>query len=66
MQPGLSPGQITINGTYTQTSSGALNIELGGTTPATQYDVLTVNGSVTLDGPATIEAGAVLGDPAPA
>ena len=48
--PGNSPGIITINGNYSQTTDGDLNIEIGGTTVGTQYDQLDVNGTVTLDG----------------
>ncbi len=49
INPGLSPGIITINGNYTQ-GDGALNIEIGGTTVGTQYDQLNVMGTVTLAG----------------
>lgn len=48
--PGNSPGTIAVNGNYSQTSTGDLNIEIGGTTAGTQYDQLVVNGTVTLDG----------------
>jgi uncharacterized repeat protein (TIGR01451 family) len=48
--PGLSAGGITINGNYTQSPAAALNIELAGTAPVSQYDKLTVTGSVTLAG----------------
>ena len=48
--PGNSPGIITVNGNYSQSSSGALSIEVGGTTVGTQYDQLAVNGTVTLGG----------------
>jgi uncharacterized repeat protein (TIGR01451 family) len=50
VNPGLSPGGLTINGLYSQAASGVLNIELQGTTPITQYDQLTVTGSATLGG----------------
>jgi uncharacterized repeat protein (TIGR01451 family) len=51
IQPGngLSTGLVQINGAYSQ-SAGNLNIRLGGTTPATQYDQLQVFGSSTLSG----------------
>jgi uncharacterized repeat protein (TIGR01451 family) len=53
LNPGTSPGAITIadatNG-YRQTSNGVFNVDLAGTTPATQYDVLTVNGPAALAG----------------
>jgi hypothetical protein len=48
--PGDSPGILTINGTYTQTSAGALNIEIGGTTAGTGFDQLAISGTATLDG----------------
>ena len=50
IQPGTSPGAITIAGDYTQLSAGTLDIELLGTTPATQYDQLNVTGTAALDG----------------
>ena len=50
VDPGTSPGLLTINGTYTQTSAGALNIEIGGPTPGTGYDRLAVSGAATLNG----------------
>jgi hypothetical protein len=46
-----SPGQLTINGNYTQGGSGTLDVQLGGTSPGSGgYDQLVVNGSVALDG----------------
>ena len=48
--PGASPGTLTINGDYVQASNGALNIQIGGTAPGTQYDQLLVSGNVTLGG----------------
>jgi hypothetical protein len=44
------PGVLTINGNYTQTAHGTLNIEISGTTTAgTDYDQLVVTGQATLD-----------------
>jgi hypothetical protein len=43
-------GVLTINGNYTQTDTGVLRIDLGGTTVGTQYDQLHVSGSATLRG----------------
>jgi hypothetical protein len=43
-------GTLTINGNYTQTATGSLKIEIGGTTPGTQYDQLNVNGPASLGG----------------
>ncbi len=54
--PGNSPGCITVNGNYDQSSAGNLNIEIAGTSPGTgcdsssQFDRLVVNGTVSLDG----------------
>jgi hypothetical protein len=50
INPGLSAGSISIIGNYTQLPSGTLNIEIGGTTPASGYDQLNISGSATLDG----------------
>jgi hypothetical protein len=48
--PGNSPGSIVINGSYIQAANGTLQAEIGGTTPGSGYDQLTVNGSATLGG----------------
>jgi hypothetical protein len=50
VDPGDSPGILTINGNYTQTAAGTLNIEIGGRTAGSQYDRLAVSGTATLDG----------------
>lgn len=50
LSPGTSPGTITVDGNYTQESTGTLAIELSGTTPSTQYDQLVVTGVAALDG----------------
>src|SRR5262249_42618417 len=39
----------TITGSYTQ-STGVLNIDIGGTTAATQFDQLTISGAASLNG----------------
>jgi uncharacterized repeat protein (TIGR01451 family) len=49
VSPGNSPGTIAITGNYTQGSAGSMLIELAGTS-AGQFDLLTVSGTVTLDG----------------
>jgi hypothetical protein len=43
-------GILTMNGNYTQTTTGALNIELGGTTAGSQFDQLAVSGTALLAG----------------
>lgn len=48
VQPGLSPGVLTINGNYDQ-SAGQLDMEIGGNNPG-EYDQLIVSGTATLDG----------------
>jgi hypothetical protein len=45
--PGNSPGVLTISGDYTQGIDGLLDIELAG---LTDYDVLDISGSASLDG----------------
>jgi len=50
LSPGLSPGKITLNGNYTQESTGVLNIEIGGYTAVTEYDQFAVSGSAALAG----------------
>jgi RHS repeat-associated protein len=47
VNPGDGTGTLTIDGSYTQTSDGALDVELGG---VSQYSLLAVTGSATLDG----------------
>ena len=41
---------LTINGSYTQTSGGSLDIAVGGTTAGSGYSQLAVNGSATING----------------
>jgi filamentous hemagglutinin family protein len=48
--PGASPGSINIVGNYTQSPTGTLQIELGGTTPGSSFDQLTVSGNAALNG----------------
>jgi hypothetical protein len=43
-------GVLAINGNYSQTSSGILNIDIGGLILGSQFDQLNVSGSVGLDG----------------
>ena len=51
LAPGDSPGILTITGTYTQTASGTLDLQLGGTDAATpEFDELHVSGTVSLAG----------------
>lgn len=48
LNPGNSPGQITVDGNYSQ--AGTLNIEVNGLTAGTQHDQVNVLGTVTLSG----------------
>ncbi len=48
--PAVPAGQLTIQGTYTQTSAGTLRIDVGGASPGTQHDVLAVTGVANLGG----------------
>ena len=48
MQPGTSPGTLTIDGSFTQTAAGTLAIEIGGPAAGTGHDVLAVSGAATL------------------
>lgn len=50
VSPGFSPGLLTISGNYTETPGAQLMIELGGTTPGTGYDQLSVGGTAALAG----------------
>ncbi|MGD0517878.1 MAG: PEP-CTERM sorting domain-containing protein [Thermoguttaceae bacterium] len=45
-----APGLLTVSGAFTQTSTGTLNIELGGTTAGSTYDKISVTGAATLAG----------------
>lgn len=49
VSPGASPGVLAINGNYTQ-NYGTLDIELAGYNQGTEYDLLTISGTATLDG----------------
>ncbi len=48
--PGNSPGTLTIQGTYTQQTGGAMTVEIGGTVAGTEHDQLAVTGAVSLAG----------------
>ncbi len=69
-RPGHPPqtrvaGLLSISGKYTQTATGSLNVELGGTTAGSQYDELVVSGTAMLGG--TVNVSLINGfQPAPA
>ncbi len=48
--PGAPVGLINITGNFTQTATGALNVDFGGLTFGSQYDRLAVSGTATLGG----------------
>ena len=50
LKPGSSPAAVTFGGNVNFTSTTALEMELGGTTPGSQYDTVTVASSFTIDG----------------
>ena len=54
--PGLSPGQLNVNGILQLGFPSKLSFEIGGTTAATQYDVLSKidGGTLTLNGKLTL------------
>ena len=49
LAPGASPGELTVNGNYTQNASGTLRIEVAGRSSG-QFDLLTVTGHASLAG----------------
>ncbi|HEV3279771.1 MAG TPA: PEP-CTERM sorting domain-containing protein [Terriglobia bacterium] len=46
----MTAGTESISGNYSQTSAGALAIDIGGTTEGTLFDQLTISGSASLNG----------------
>ncbi|MBK7030467.1 MAG: hypothetical protein IPH45_15250 [Bacteroidales bacterium] len=49
IEPGSSPGIFTVAGNYSQ-GDAALNIEIGGSNPGTEYDRLVITGTATISG----------------
>lgn len=50
VRPGASPGLLSITGDYVEGANAHLQIELGGTTPGTSHDQLSVGGTAALAG----------------
>jgi len=50
-------GKLTVTDTYTQHSTGALDIQINGATAGTNYDILKVNQTATLGGTLNITLG---------
>ncbi len=53
----VSPGQLIINGNYTQTSTGALNVAMVSVAGNAASDSITVSGNVTIAGTLNVTAG---------
>jgi hypothetical protein len=51
--PGLSTAILNETGSYTQTSTGSLVVEIGGLAPGTQYDQLATTGAAAIAGTLT-------------
>jgi len=49
------PAKFTVTGTYTQTSTGTLNVSISGTTVGTQYGQLAVSNGAALAGTLTLK-----------
>ncbi len=49
VEPGGSVGTLTVSGSYAQRSGGALEIEVGGTSPG-EFDLLSIGGEANLAG----------------
>lgn len=65
VSPGNSPGCLSIGGNWTFDSSSSLGIEIAGLTPCVEHDQLTVTGTLTLIGNATLIVQLSGIDPAP-
>ena len=50
VEAGASPGTLTVTGPYSQGANGTLRTEIAGTTPGSEFDVLSVGGAATLGG----------------
>ncbi len=48
-------GELTLKATYAQSGAGALDVDLGGTTAGTQYDVLDITGTASLGGTLNVD-----------
>jgi autotransporter-associated beta strand protein len=59
--PGNSAGDLTVNDNVSFENNSAFTVEIGGTTVGTQYDQLTVNGTVTIGTGVTLTAAQLSG-----
>jgi len=48
--PGTSAGKVVVDGDFDQTKFGTVDVEIGGTTPVSEFDRLEIAGTATLDG----------------
>ncbi|HEV2851265.1 MAG TPA: SdrD B-like domain-containing protein [Thermoanaerobaculia bacterium] len=55
INPGTSPGILTVSGSFPQAASGALNVEIGGLTAGSQFDRLDVSGAATFGGSLNVQ-----------
>ncbi len=55
VNPGTSPGILTVMGDFPQTATGNLNIEIGGHAAGVDYDQLKITGHATLNGALNIQ-----------
>ena len=55
LAPGFSPGHLTIDGDYTQSTDGVLELEIAGVIPREDHDRLSVSGQASLDGALRLE-----------
>jgi len=54
LSPGNSPGNLTFSNNLTLNSTAEAFMEIGGTTPGTEFDQITVTGTLAYDGQLTI------------
>jgi len=52
--PGLSPGELTVQGNFVSTATSVLDIELNGFAQGTEYDLLDIQGNAVLEGNLTV------------
>jgi hypothetical protein len=63
LQPGASPGVLTMNGTLTLASSATTTMEINGTTRGTQYDGIDMSSNaLTYGGNLTLSLGTTFGE----
>lgn len=55
IDPGNSPGVLTVNGNFTLNAGARLEMQIAGTAAGTEYDVLDVHGNVTLKAGSLLE-----------